>query len=748
MIKRLHLIVAVSVSIWSCGGAVGDVTPGEPSDAVGAGSPKSLIRVDVSSAASVKALKQVLRSLDDAGTVDPGRSLDLVVTDRDMRRLTAAGIPFGVVIEDIEQAKDRARASYHSFPAMEAALSAMATSYPAITQLTSIGTGWEAAGRNIWCLEISDNPGVDEGEVGLVFMGLHHAREWPSLEIALDIANRLTSNYGSDPTITDLVNNQRIWVIPCVNPDGYVWDHDQGHDWRQNRHTYPGGIGVDLNRNYDGSADGDKDGEWGSIGTGSQTHQQGYSTYVGPSPFSEPETQAVRDFFNARDVTIAISYHTYSELVLWPWGFNGSATTDDNALLISLGQGMAAQIGGQSGGTYTPQQSADLYPTTGASDDWIYGYRYYELGKNTLAYTVEMAQSFHPSESQLQQILNENWDGAFYILQQAAYAESQLTPFVLPPILSTPPVDADGDFTVSWVQQNPDAGADLYALQELTGLSKLTDGAESGTGNWSMQQFLTSTARAHSGSHSFKSPTGDERIAAMTTTDPLPVETGDDLTFWTWYAIETDWDMAFVEVSIDGRQYDVLDKFTGSSGWTQKTYSLDAYAGRSIYVRFRYTTDSYTTEEGFYVDDIYPVASWSSIDTLSSSITDTWYEITGRADGDYYYRVRGSSPTRGFGDYCDLGMTSVFVDCNANGISDAEDIANCAPGESWCNDCNENEVPDACDEDYTDIAKFVGELLKDFPDQDDVLVCMFDQSDDDKLDGSDVQGFVNRLLSP
>jgi hypothetical protein len=238
-------------------------------------------------------------------------------------------------------------------------------------------------------------------------------------------------------------------------------------------------------------------------------------------------------------------------------------------------------------------------------------------------------------------------------------------------------VDADGDYIVSWTQQNPDAGADTYELQELTGLSVLTDDAESGTGNWDMEGFSLSTARSHSSSHSFKSVSTNGLIAAMTTTDPLPVEFGDELTFWTWYDIETDWDMAFVEVSIDGRKYDVLDKFTGSADWVQTTYSLDAYAGRSIYLRFRYTTDGYVTEEGFYVDDLHPVASWSTITTLSSSITDTYYPITGHSDGDYYYRVKGSSPTRGFGEFCDLGMTRVYenlADSNGDGDHDLEDF--------------------------------------------------------------------------
>jgi hypothetical protein len=463
----------------------------------------------------------------------------------------------------------------------------------------------------------------------------------------------------------------------------------------------------------------------------------------------------MRDFFNARDVTIAVSYHTYSELVLWSWGY-AFEQTDDNALMTSIGQGIAARITKQSGsGTYTPQPGAALYPTMGASDDWIYGYRYYTLGRNTLAYTVEIGASFQPPESSLQQILDENWDGALYALQQAAGAAAQMTPFVLPPILSAPAFDPDGDFTVSWTQKNPDAGADTYNLQELTDLTVETDGAESGVGKWTVDQFSASTARAHSGSYSFRCALGNEGIASMKSRHPLPVDTGDTLTFWTWYDIEEDWDMAFVEVSVDGRKYDMLDKFTGTSGWTQKSYSLDAYAGREIYIRFRYTTDSYTTGAGFYVDDISPVAWWTNITQLSAAITDSYYDITGRAEGDYFYRVRGSSPSRGWGDWSDLGMVRVTMDCNGNSISDATDIAG-----GFSLDCNGNDVPDECEYpgcpgilaadmncdgvlNGADVMRFVETIVADG------YTCQADMPPQDgDVDMDDVTAFVNALLSP
>ncbi|MCP4250100.1 MAG: hypothetical protein GY778_23915 [bacterium] len=656
---------------------------------------KSLVRVDASTDKAIARLKQALRTWDVAGRADQGRSLDLIVDQHQRRRLTIHGVPFEVIIEDVAAAKALSRASYHSFPQMEIDLAAMASNYPAITDLTSIGLSWE--GRDIWCLEITDNPGVDEGEPGVVFMALHHAREWPGLSVAMDIADRLTRYYATDFQIQNLVNSRRIWVIPCINADGYVWDHDQGHDWRKNRHPYALGIGVDLNRNYAGSGDGTAIGAWGSIGDGSQSHHSGQSTYLGPAPFSEPETQAIRNFFNGRDVTISLSYHTSGELVIWPWDYTLGATTEDNGLLVSFGQGLAGQITGQNGSsTYSPGQGASLYPTTGSSDDWIYGHRYYRQGLNTLAYTIELCTTYHPSASALQQVLDENWDGARYALQQAASIESLLTPVVLPPLLTAPALDGDGDFTLPWQQQNPDAGADLYAVDELVGLSRLIDGAETGLGKWVNQQFSTSSARQHSGLWSFKSPAGDQRIAAMTTPDPLPVAAGDQLTFWTWYDIETDWDMAFVEVSADGRYFDVLDMFTGNSGgWVQKTYSLDAYAGGSVYLRFRYTTDSAVTEEGFYVDDIYPVASWSTITTLSSSIATTSYPITGRVDGDYYYRVKGSNPARGFGDFGPLVRTQVntqLADADGDGDRDLEDFA----GFQACYGGDGQPVPPGC----------------------------------------------------
>ena len=132
------------------------------------------------------------------------------------------------------------------------------------------------------------------------------------------------------------------------------------------------------------------------------------------------------------------------------------------------------------------------------------------------------------------------------------------------------------------------------------------------------------------------------------------------LSFWCWYNIETNYDFGVVEVSKDGRFFTVLDTFTGqSSNWVQKQYNLSTYAGDSIYIRFRYTTDQSTLNEGFYVDDITPVPTFNSTTTLSSSIPQNSYQITGKTAGIYYYRVRGHNPFRGWGDFSTLKKVQV-----------------------------------------------------------------------------------------
>jgi hypothetical protein len=128
-----------------------------------------------------------------------------------------------------------------------------------------------------------------------------------------------------------------------------------------------------------------------------------------------------------------------------------------------------------------------------------------------------------------------------------------------------------------------------------------------------------------------------------------------DLSFWCWYDIKQ-WDYAFLEVSKDGRYYDLIDSFSGSSsGWMYKSYRLTSYEDESIFIRFRYITDAINSGEGFYIDDVAMYsADLLSISTISNSITNNQYNITGKSPGVYLYSVRGSNPARGWGDFSTL----------------------------------------------------------------------------------------------
>ena len=115
---------------------------------------------------------------------------------------------------------------FHTYAEMSAEVKAVADAHPDIVQRFSIGKSYQ--GRELWAVKISDNVAVDEDEPEVLFDGLHHAREHISLEMTLAIYHWLVDGYGSDPTITNLVNNREIWIVFAVNPDGAEYDISGG----------------------------------------------------------------------------------------------------------------------------------------------------------------------------------------------------------------------------------------------------------------------------------------------------------------------------------------------------------------------------------------------------------------------------------------------------------------------------------------------------------------------------------------
>jgi len=147
---------------------------------------------------------------------------------------------------------------------------------------------------------------------------------------------------------------------------------------------------------------------------------------------------------------------------------------------------------------------------------------------------------------------------------------------------------------------------------------------------------------------------------------PYLVETGDSLTFWCWYSLETNYDVAVAEVSENTKEWFCMDDRynANSSGWIRKAYSLQDWVGKSVYFRFRCMTDGNTLQSGFYVDDISPVCLFADVNTVSSSITDTSYSFTDHAEGEYYFYARGTNAAYGWGDYSCLEKVDIVIGIN------------------------------------------------------------------------------------
>ncbi len=196
-------------------------------------------------------------------------------------------------------------------------------------------------------------------------------------------AEQLLSGYGVDDGISELLDGADIYVIPVVNPDGYVYSWTTERNWRKNRRPVGlGEFGVDLNRNWDFG--------WG-LNSGSSPFP-GDITYRGPAPFSEPETQAMRDFYYERQNLVAnIDFHSYSQLILYPYGYSAVDEPADQVLLQQLAVEMANSMQSVNGVAYDPISASELYLASGISIDWSYG------DQSVYSYTIELRpQTFFP----------------------------------------------------------------------------------------------------------------------------------------------------------------------------------------------------------------------------------------------------------------------------------------------------------------------------------------------------------------
>jgi len=305
--------------------------------------------------------------------------------------------------------------------------------------------------RYIYYVKISDNPDVDEQESEVLYTALHHAREPAAMQQMIYYMYYLLENYSTNDEIKYLVDNLEMYFVPCVNPDGYIYNEttepEGGGMHRKNLN--PNGTsnpGVDLNRNYGY--------EWGYDNTGS-SNDPSQDTYRGTSGFSESETQAMKSFCENHSFKLGINFHCYSNLLIYPWGYIPDYETPDSLLFRKYSQLMTASNNYLYG---TPSQTVN-YSANGGSDDWMYGEQ--TTKPKIISFTPEAGNvndGFWPEINRIEDICRVNMDMNFYIARFALkYAEvSEISSDFIPGLngnlklqIQCLGLDVPADFTVS-----------------------------------------------------------------------------------------------------------------------------------------------------------------------------------------------------------------------------------------------------------------------------------------------------------
>ncbi|MFW3147266.1 MAG: M14 family zinc carboxypeptidase [Thermoplasmatota archaeon] len=359
---------------------------------------------------------------------------------------------------------------YFDYNSMTEYLQFLEETYTDLVRLWSIGTTHE--GREIWCVKLSDSPGLQEdgnpgSEPQALLVGAHHGNEWISYEVPLYVIKFLLDNYGGEDRngsiASFILENRELFIVPMLNPDGVQYAHEQERGWRKNREpnyisdfspkkivspdAVPVSYGVDINRNY---------GWMWHVSGGSNVLLSSGSSYRGPPDnldddgdavfqiditpgilpngpdegvdedpwdgidndgdgkvdedpsggFTSLETIAMRSLGETYDFPVAITYHSYSRLVLWPWGYTNEPAPD-GPVLAQLGTRMAEMNG------YTPMQGYDLYKVSGEFNDWFYA----QYG--TFGYTFEVGDRHTIPGEEIREHCELNLEPSLYLVHAA-----------------------------------------------------------------------------------------------------------------------------------------------------------------------------------------------------------------------------------------------------------------------------------------------------------------------------------------
>ncbi|NPA69126.1 MAG: T9SS type A sorting domain-containing protein [Chlorobi bacterium] len=375
--------------------------------------------------------------------------VDMELSESELDKLTAKGIKYKILIDDIsdfykKRYKKSAFKNKNSLKGIKYTtpvhfnygsmggfltlsevydeLDEMHSVYPdLISEKFTAGNTQTIEGREVYAVRISDNPDIDEDEPEVLYTALIHAREPESMQQLIWFMWYLLENYDTDNEITYLLDNLELYFIPVINPDGYEYNHqtnpDGGGMWRKNKrdNNNNGSFseyddGVDLNRNFSY--------KWAYDNDGSSPDPTS-NTYRGTNAFSEPETQILRDFVNEHNFLLAHNHHTYSNLLLFPWGYEEIHTPDDD-IFRSFANLMTSENGYETG-----QAWEILYTVNGDANDWMYGEQ--TSKPEIFAFTQETGNSsdgFWPSQDRIIPLCEESYISNLYLAKLATpYAD-------------------------------------------------------------------------------------------------------------------------------------------------------------------------------------------------------------------------------------------------------------------------------------------------------------------------------------
>nr|XP_003407324.1 carboxypeptidase A2 isoform X1 [Loxodonta africana] len=291
--------------------------------------------------------------------------------------LESQGFAYSIMIEDVQVLLDKENeemllnrrternsnfnfGAYHSLEEISQEMDHLVAEYPGLVRKVKIGHSFENRSINAFKFSTGGNKPAIWLDAGI------HAREWVTQATALWTANKIASDYGNDPSITSILDTMDIFLLPVTNPDGYVFSQTNNRMWRKTRSKIPGClcVGVDPNRNWDAG--------FGGPGASSNPCSD---SYHGPSANSEIEVKSIVDFIKThRNVKAFITLHSYSQLLMFPYGYT-CTKTDNFDELDEVAQKAAKLVTSLHGTSYKVGPICSvIYQASGGSIDWSYDY--------------------------------------------------------------------------------------------------------------------------------------------------------------------------------------------------------------------------------------------------------------------------------------------------------------------------------------------------------------------------------------